>query len=479
MRERLLLAFTHTYNKLNHMSSVFKTSESKRKNDESLCIGIDDTDSPFGKCTTHLAFKITEYVLEKTGADFIDYPLLIRLNPNIPWKTRGNGAVCLRINSDAQDQQRITEFVKNYVESNSATGSGANPGVVFFRDRQLPEALVEFSKRAMFDVISKQDAIKLANKIGVEYFTLGNGRGLVGALAAIGCLLDGDHTFEAIAYRRPENCGTERMINVNKVIELSKKTFPYTFNNYDFDNRRVLIAPHGVDPVFCGIRGENADIVASSLRSLDIEEKAEGCLVYRSNQGTNMHLQNELKLSDQRSFASGYLRCKVSVNPSKVQGGHAFFVVENDHGQSFPAAVYEPTGLTNVASLLVQGDTIELGGGVRKPSSKHPKILNVEYLLVLELVNVVGILNPLCKTCSKRMKSEGKGKGFQCKHCKSREPPTVQKEIVNIPRKILPGLYIPTPKAHRHLTKPLHRYGLEKKYLARNCRSFPTVLFRY
>lgn len=476
MRERLLLALTHNYNNLNHMSSVF--------NDESLHIGIDDTDSPFGKCTTHLAFKITEYVLERTSANFIDYPLLIRLNPNIPWKTRGNGAVCLRIKSDPQDQQRITEFVKNHVESNSATGSGANPGVVFFRGRQLPDALVEFSKRAMFDVISKQNAIKLAEKLGVEYFTLGNGRGLVGALAAIGCLLDGDHTFEAIAYRRPENCGTERMISVNKVIELSKKTFPYTFNNYDFVNRRVLIAPHGVDPVFCGIRGENADIVASSLRSLEIQEKAEGCMVYRSNQGTNMHLQNELKLSEHKlsepkSFASGYIRCKVSVDPLIVQGGHAFFAVENDHGQSFPAAVYEPTGLTNVASMLVQGDTIELGGGVRKSSSKHSKILNVEYLLILELVNVVGIHNPLCKTCSKRMKSEGQGKGFQCKHCKSREPPTVLKEIVNIPRKILSGLYIPTPKAHRHLTKPLHRYGLEKKYLARNCKSLPTVLFRY
>jgi tRNA(Ile2)-agmatinylcytidine synthase len=31
------------------------------------------------------------------GAEFIDYPNLIRLNPNAPWKTRGNGAVSLRI----------------------------------------------------------------------------------------------------------------------------------------------------------------------------------------------------------------------------------------------------------------------------------------------------------------------------------------------------------------------------------------------
>ena len=31
-------------------------------------------------------------------------------------------------------------------------------------------------------------------------------------------------------------------------------------------------------------------------------------------------------------------------------------------------------------------------------------------------------------------------------------------------RNVKTGLYIPTPKAHRHLTKPIHRYGMEKCY---------------
>jgi hypothetical protein len=31
------------------------------------------------------------------------------------------------------------------------------------------------------------------------------------------------------------------------------------------------------------------------------------------------------------------------------------------------------------------------------------------------------------------------------------------------PRTIKEGLYVPTPKAHIHLTKPRHRYGMEKK----------------
>jgi tRNA(Ile2)-agmatinylcytidine synthase len=136
--------------------------------------------------------------------------------------------------------------------------------------------------------------------------------------------------------------------------------------------------------------------------------------------------------------------------------------VENKDGFTFPAAVYEPTGIANIASLLAVGDIIEIGCGIRRASSKHPKILNVEYFLVLELAEIIEMRNPLCRNCSKRMKSEGKDKGFQCKRCKLREPYTIQKANIHLPRKIQVGLYIPTPKAHRHLTKPLHRYGLEK-----------------
>ena len=66
------------------------------QNDTILHIGIDDTDSPKGMCTTFLSYKIVKF-LEKQEIQFMDFPSLIRFNPNIPWKTRGNGAVRLTI----------------------------------------------------------------------------------------------------------------------------------------------------------------------------------------------------------------------------------------------------------------------------------------------------------------------------------------------------------------------------------------------
>ncbi|MCS7138986.1 MAG: hypothetical protein NZ873_02900, partial [Crenarchaeota archaeon] len=65
-----------------------------------LNVGIDDTDSEIFGCTTYVATKIVSYLDNTSGVKFIDYPLLVRLNPNIPWKTRGNGAVSIRVTVD-------------------------------------------------------------------------------------------------------------------------------------------------------------------------------------------------------------------------------------------------------------------------------------------------------------------------------------------------------------------------------------------
>ena len=66
------------------------------QNETILHIGIDDTDSAKGMCTTFLCYEIVKF-LEKQKIQFTDFPSLIRFNPNIPWKTRGNGAVRLTI----------------------------------------------------------------------------------------------------------------------------------------------------------------------------------------------------------------------------------------------------------------------------------------------------------------------------------------------------------------------------------------------
>ena len=65
-------------------------------NQKVMHIGLDDTDSTRKGCTTYITALLVEK-LERLGVKFLDYPSLVRLNPNVPWKTRGNGALCLRL----------------------------------------------------------------------------------------------------------------------------------------------------------------------------------------------------------------------------------------------------------------------------------------------------------------------------------------------------------------------------------------------
>jgi len=80
---------------------------------KTMHIGIDDTDSTRNGCTTYIAALLVEKI-EKLKARLIDYPNLIRLNPNVPWKTRGNGALCLRFKFKEELEAEIRQHVEKH-----------------------------------------------------------------------------------------------------------------------------------------------------------------------------------------------------------------------------------------------------------------------------------------------------------------------------------------------------------------------------
>ena len=112
--------------------------------------------------------------------------------------------------------------------------------------------------------------------------------------------------------------------------------------------------------------------------------------------------------------------------------------------------------------MLIIGDRIEVGYGAHLKSNNQIT-LNLEYLIIKELARAYNIRNPTCEKCSKNMKSEGKNKGYQCYICKTRIRNS-GKIKTEKDRKLKSGLYIPEPIAHRHLTKPSSRYGMEKRF---------------
>ncbi len=421
------------------------------KTNSTLHIGFDDTDSRKGMCTTFLAYKIVEY-LKKEQVKFLDYPYLIRFNPNIPWKTRGNGAVALRIKTDKLEsiKKNIIEFIRKY----SAIKDGANPGLVFYQNEKIPLHFAEFGRRALCSLINRNNAKEFVSKNGLESFYLGNGQGLVGAIGAIGYAFD-DYTYELISYRNESNFGKKREIFKHSVKKMQDLTYPNTFNSFDEEKNRILIAPHGPDPVFFGIRGEDINSVIHGKSLIYSPEKFDGYMVFRTNQGTGAHLKNEFDVHNLKPFSSGYVTGKVSDVPKVEIGGHVIFSIMKDD-QKIKCAVYKPTGLTKIASKLIKGDVIKVGGGVRKATKIHQRILNVEFFEVLRLGKNMKAVNPLCHACNKRMKSKGKNQGFECVKCAKTFPNKIFEEIS---REIECRLYVPSLSAHRHLTRPIQRIG--------------------
>jgi len=416
-----------------------------------LHIGFDDTDSRKGMCTTFLAYKIVEY-LKKEQVKFLDYPYLIRFNPNIPWKTRGNGAVALKI--ETKEPQLIKNKIVKFIKKYSATGDGANPGLVFYENAHIPEHFSKFGKMALCSLVSRNKAKEFAEQNDLETFYLGNGQGLVGAIGAIGYHFR-DHTFELISYRDESNFGKKRDIFKDSVMRMQKVTYPKTFNNFDVLKNRILIAPHGPDPVFFGVRGEDINSVIKGASLVKSHEKFCSYMIFRSNQGTGDHLENELDIQNLKPFSSGYVIGQISEKPKIELGGHIFFSLSRD-GRTIKCAVYKPTGLTKVASKLIKGDMVKVGGGIRKASKNHERVLNIEFLEIQSLLRHVVVINPFCSTCKKRMKSKGKDQGYECIKCGKILSKKVKQEI---PRQLEKQLYLPIPSAHRHLTRPVQRIG--------------------
>jgi tRNA(Ile2)-agmatinylcytidine synthase len=425
-----------------------------------LHIGLDDTDSPKGGCTTYIGALLVQRLLAM-GAEFIDYPNLIRLNPNVPWKTRGNGAVALRIQCAADAVNGIEEIVFEAVEENSdLTCQNTNPGAVIYPGEVQP-ALTEFAKRTITSLVELEEALRLIKRFGASALGLKNGRGVIGALAAVGEMLTGDHTYEFLAYRMPENRGSKRRVDADSVFKMDEATTPSTFNNVDPQDHRVLITPHGPDPILFGVRGESPEVVYAAAQMVVTEEPVERWVIYRTNQGTDAHFNGIERISDLRLNHPGVVEGTVLENPEIIQGGHVILKV-GDESSSADCAAYEPTkSFRDIVKALIPGDFVRVYGGLKQHQGVQAATLNIEKIEVLRLAPKVIYENPLCPRCGSRMEAMGREQGYRCRKCGLRGQEMTKQQVI-IEREIQEGIYLPPPRAQRHLTKPLQRYGREK-----------------
>lgn len=377
--------------------------------------------------------------------NIIGHPRLVRLNPNIPWKTRGNGAVSIQVEGGNQSKIRsiVEEAIKKYARMDD---DQTNPGFVLLEE---PPSFETYEK-AVKEIVSIEETKQLLDSLGADYKGYKNSRGLIGATASVAWSPKHDKTYELISYREENKWGTERKVDDESVKKMDKM-FLSTFDNYDYKNNHNRLVPNSPCPVLYGIRGEDEEELIRA-HSLIRSETVDGWIIFETNQGTDDHLQKK-DISDIYPYESVVAEGQVIKNPHTIEGGHVIFSIDDPTGH-IDCAAYEPTKeFRKVIRELTTGDIIEAYGGVRE----QPLTVNIEKICIKQLTKKLEKLeNPICPECGKHMKSKGTDQGYKCKRCGTENDKAI---ITEKRRAIQTGFYETPVCARRHLSKPLKRMG--------------------
>lgn len=418
-------------------------------------IGIDDTDSPDGGCTTYAGYAVA-FKLRKYRAKFLDLPYLIRLNPNIPAKTRGNGAVSIHVDIESSKLENIVKEVEETVSKLAEKHGKTSPGVIIATGDAVAE-LETVYKRALHEYVPKVIVEQLLSKLVSDGRILAipyAGRGIIGAAAAIGAFkLSEKFTYELIVYRADNNVNEERLRKA--LTEIDKKHRPLLFATYDYVEKRFLAIPGGQSPVALGLRGLDPLVLEEVAQLLVKEHGFREWIIYKTNQATLTHLYPK-PVEQIHPYDSVLLRGKVANRPEILPGGHVRVTICDSTGCVNVMFYWETGRLRRAARLLREGDLVEVGGGV---VPRRGVTINAEFLRVLAVQPLEVASNPLCPRCGARMKSAGREKGYKCYKCGYRSA-EAKKSLVLRPRVLEPGIYLPSPRAYRHLTQPSEILGM-------------------
>ena len=339
---------------------------------DNMWLGLDDTDSLDGGCTTLVFHQMLEALPCSHGE-----PRLTRLWPFAAQRTRGNASLSVELYCD----ETIIQWLDEYWMDNIAPLKGEISDSIHSERKQYP------SDPGMTLFIEKPEEINYWNAVrGEASFIDGGhqwgGQGRIGAAAS--CAWSGDTaTWEGIAWRMNERSVSEESLTIVDEME-------GTFLCRDPRTNRGLIAPRGPCPVMFGVRATSPDVALEATKEL-IRGSAEttGFRIFRTNQASGDHIEGVFETT---------VESKEILN-----GGH---VILNENILAFS----ESGDLNKLAQWLEIGDSFEYCG------LEYEGDIHLEGLRVTKSQSFD---RPICE-CGSRMKSMGKEQGVRCPKCKTR-----------------------------------------------------------
>lgn len=427
-------------------------------------VALDDTDSRTqGMCTTYAATLVAEQI-EAAGGQ-VDRLLLVRLNPAIERKTRGNAALAVHTDLDAE---RTFALARECLSEFAIDGERTSPGLVVADSTPdaVPDDVASFATAALRERHTLETAIDLLDEHGWRHAAItpedttatdAAGYGRIGALAAIGAWrAHNEWTYEHIAYREFDRCGTPREVDEGSVFAAAETGSPTVWDTVDRVEREAVCVPNAPGPILYGIRGDDPDAcrqVAAQIEGEPVDRER----TFVTNQGTDAHIAPG-EIGSLREGAGYQVEGVVATPPETRRGGHVFFELSASGSGGagddprLTCAAFEPTKrFRDVVRSLRVGDAItavgEHGGGTIK----------LEKLRVRDLVRTEQT-TPTCPDCGRSMSSAGRNQGYRCRDCGTN---TDSKATRRLDRTLDRGWYEVPPYARRHLAKPLVRGGFD------------------
>ncbi|WP_337860731.1 tRNA(Ile)(2)-agmatinylcytidine synthase [Ferroplasma sp.] len=422
-----------------------------------MYVAIDDTDSQDRMCTTYTIFDI----ISRGKYDIIGDPELVRLNPNISYKTRGNGALNINLGKgngkrsitgkisgkyiysyeklrEEPDQNELMDFISSIVEELYVKDSEkTNPGIVISGDR--------FEKTLYSKALQEDISINFIEKYLAEkaiYKKIKTGHGIIGSSASL-AWPGQKYTYELLDYRYPHYGAISHDEKI--MISLIPEEYQTTFNNVDLENNYPAIFPKPKTPVIFGVRGVDKNDLISIYGKIQEKHKIDdqGYIIFKTNQGTDDHILIEPDyLSNMGSYSATGI---ISGNPYTIEGGHSFVEMKYKN-YKIKLAAFEPTKeFRKVLNSLIPGDIVNAYGSYMNGAIKLEKIK------IIKKAKLYRKEAPVCPDCHVKTKSKG-FMDYRCPVCKKRYKNAAFYEV---DRNIEEKFYEVPVIARRHLSMPV------------------------
>ena len=145
-----------------------------------MIIGIDDTDTKEKGATWVLGLKMGR---EMPHGIFLTHKI-VQLNPHAPQKTTNCASTGVAFAVRPEDVNKAVDWAKEFVGKGTYSDQTA---MAVFEGLDVPRRLVRYGADAKEAILSIHDAEHSAKENHIKLLEITGRRGMIGALAAIGC----------------------------------------------------------------------------------------------------------------------------------------------------------------------------------------------------------------------------------------------------------------------------------------------------